>query len=93
MFRTEAATAAEVEAARARKRYGERMAEASGPMPAASGDNTVTLDSIEDLVKVADELGKPVVHYKPGAGGVHSYCVFDGTTCYQYTFQTPEKKP
>jgi hypothetical protein len=89
MFRPKTA-AAEIEAARTHKKYGERMAEASGPMPAA-WEQMVALGSIEDLVKVADELGKPVIHYKPDAGGPHSYCVFDGTTHYRYIVTAAEK--
>jgi hypothetical protein len=90
MFRPKTA-AAEIEAARTHKKYGERMAEASGQMPAA-WEQMVNLGSIEDLVKVADELGKPVIHYQPGIGGPHSYCVFDGATYYQYTITTAKKE-
>ncbi|MGB9792264.1 MAG: DUF5305 family protein [Thermacetogeniaceae bacterium] len=46
----------------------------------------VPLSSPEDLVRVADELGKPVVFQPCGAHGQPCYLVFDGTTAYRYIF-------
>ena len=49
------------------------------------GEKTVTVSSIDDLVKVADELGKPIVHQAAGASrSSHIYYVMDGLTCYRY---------
>jgi len=44
------------------------------------------MNSMEDLIKIADELGKPVVHQSAGAvWKVQSYYVIDGNTRYQYS--------
>jgi hypothetical protein len=41
---------------------------------------------MEDLIKVADELGKPVVHQSGGSlKDVQSYYVIDGYTRYEYS--------
>jgi hypothetical protein len=67
------------------KRYGTRIAESVGNT-LVSEKNPVSMNSIEDLMKIADELGKPVVHQSGGAPGeTQSYYVIDGNTCYQYT--------
>jgi len=47
------------------KTYGARIAESSGDSSSPS-DKSVSLNSIEDLIKIADELGKPVVHQISG---------------------------
>jgi len=40
---------------------------------------------MEDLMKVADELLKPVIHQPPSTPEeAHAYYVLDGTTRYQY---------
>ncbi len=78
---------------RFRKKYGERMAEATAQAPA--GETIITLGSMEDLVKIADELGKPIIHQAPtGSQQIHAYYVIDGRTRYQYmlTGGSKEKK-
>jgi hypothetical protein len=78
----------EKEALQARKKYGERMIEATSQTPKV-GEKTISLGSMEDLIKVADELGKPVIHQPPGTSEEqHAYYVFDGTTRYQYVLST-----
>ncbi len=48
-------------------------------------ERLISLSSMEDLIKVADELGKLVIHQAPGVSEeTHAYYVFDGTTRYQY---------
>lgn len=84
----------EKEALAAGKKYADRIAEASGQTPTA-GEKIISLGSIEDLVKVADELGKPIIHQPPTAAEKrHTYYVIDGTTQYQYliTKQTKEQR-
>ncbi|MFH1382490.1 MAG: DUF5305 family protein [Chloroflexota bacterium] len=78
----------EQEAARISKKYGQRMAVATDQIPTA-GETTITLNSMEDLVKIADELGKPIV-YQAGIGPdeTHTYYVFDGASRYQYVLAT-----
>lgn len=74
----------EKEARRARKKYGERMAEAISQTP-IEGEKIISLTSMEDLIKIADELGKPIVHQPPSTREQpHAYYVFDGATRYQY---------
>jgi len=74
----------EQESQNLQKKYGERIAEVKGPV-VVSGE-TIPLSSMEDLVKIADELGKPIFHQlavMPEAGQL--YYVLDGTTRYQYS--------
>ncbi|NQT31564.1 MAG: hypothetical protein HQ588_04445 [Deltaproteobacteria bacterium] len=84
----------EKEALAAGKKYSDRIAEASSQTPTA-GEKIISLDSIDDLVKVADELGNPVIHQPPTAVEKrHIYYVIDGTTQYQYiiTKQSKERR-
>jgi hypothetical protein len=84
----------EKEALAAGKKYADRIAQASSQTPTA-GEKIISLGSIEDLVKVADELGKPIIHQPPTAvERRHTYYVIDGTIQYQYliTKQTKERK-
>ena len=66
------------------KSFGTRIAESKGNQPV--GDkNPVPMNSIEDLMKIADELGKPVIHQsEEPAGDTHLYYIIDGNTRYQY---------
>jgi hypothetical protein len=84
----------EKEAIAAGKKYADRIAEASGRTPIA-GEKVISLGSIEDLVKVADELGKPIIHQPPTATERrHAYYIIEGTIQYQYliTKQTKERR-
>jgi len=68
----------------AKKKYGERMAESTNQAPPMV-ENTISLDSMDDLIKIADELGKPIIHQAPTtAEQSHTYYVFDGFTRYEY---------
>ncbi len=70
----------EKEVLRTSKKYGEMMAEAT-----IQDEKTISVGSMGDLIKVASELGKPIVHQSPSTSEeTHSYYVFDGTTRYQY---------
>jgi len=66
------------------KSYGTRIAESKGNQ--LVGDkNPIPMNSIEDLMKIADELGKPVIHQSEElSGDIHIYYVIDGNTRYQY---------
>ncbi len=60
------------------KKYGPRMAVGRRRV-------AVELDSMQDLAKVADELGKPIVHETPDAEDEqHTYLVVDGFTVYRF---------
>ena len=71
----------EEEALLIRRKYGKRIAEAAG-LAQADSEESMSLDSIEDLIKVADELLKPVLHKAEKER--HTYCVFDVETRYEY---------
>jgi len=76
------------------KKYADRIAQASSQTPSVD-EKIISLGSIEDLVKVADELGKPIMHQPPTASDKrHTYYVIDGTSQYQYiiTKQTKERR-
>jgi len=80
----------EEEALKVRKKYGERIAEATGRTP-TEGKQAISLGSIEDLIKIADELGKPIIHQAPSISEEpHAYYVFDGATRYQYVSLSEE---
>jgi len=49
---------------RLNKKYGERIVEAP-VLGADVTDRAVVLKSMDDLIKVADELGKPIIHHLP----------------------------
>ena len=76
----------------AKKKYGERMAEATSQTP-IEGEKAISIGSMEDLIKVADELGKPVIHQAPSTPEEpHAYYVFDGATRYEYLLADGSKE-
>jgi hypothetical protein len=82
----------EKEALSVNKKYADRIAQVSSQTPAA-GEKIISLGSIEDLVKVADELGKPIMHQPPTASEKqHTYYVIDGASQYQYIIATRTKE-
>jgi len=84
----------EKEAIAVGKKYSDRIAEAGSQTP-TTGEKIISLGSIEDLIKIADELGKPVIHQPPtNTEKQHTYYVIDGTTQYQYiiTKQSKERR-
>jgi hypothetical protein len=67
------------------KKYQQRIAEATGKLP-VEGDKVIDLKSIDDLVKVADELARPIIYERSATwSGPHRYYVTDGDTCYRYS--------
>ena len=55
-------------------------------LPSVKPNETVIpLSSLDDLVRIADDLVKPVLHKV--AEGRHIYCIVDGTVRYQYISQ------
>ncbi len=58
-------------------------------LPGASfNEAVVMLGSLDDLVKTADSLLKPILH--KAEPDKHTYCVIDGTTRYQYVVARPQ---
>jgi len=45
---------------------------------------TISIKTLEDLVKIADTLSKPIVHTRKSPG-IHIFHVIDGTSLYEYT--------
>jgi len=83
---------AEKEALRVKKKYRELMAEATGQTP-IEGEKIISLGSMEDLITVANELGKPIIHQATGKPQEpHAYYVFDAATRYQYVLVTNGKE-
>lgn len=68
---------AEKEIRSAKKRYGDWIADATD-VPVELGQSVITLRSLGDLVKVAEELGKPIIRK------TRDYYVFDGSMRYEY---------
>ena len=57
---------------------------------------TIAMKSLEDLVSMAEGLGKPVLYLRkppriPGAEQVHTFYVLDGVTRYEYSYKLPGK--
>ncbi|MFC2068559.1 DUF5305 family protein, partial [Chloroflexota bacterium] len=75
----------EKEAVSLKKKYGQRILETISEEPVKE-EKIISLSSIEDLISVSDEIGKPIVHRTPTTPEqVHTYYVFDGFTCYRYS--------
>ena len=73
------------------KKYQQRIAEAIGQL-VTEGDKIISLASMEDQIKIADELGKPLIHEISGeTGEVHNYYVSDGNTYFRFTIDSTEK--
>lgn len=72
----------ETELAKIIKKHGERIVLAKSELPAFS-DKAIDVTTFEELIKVADELGRPIVYHQPEADG----------NGYPYLFQvtTPEQ--
>jgi hypothetical protein len=78
----------DAEAARARKKYKQVLVDVE-ELPAAKPNETlIPLSSLDDLVRVADDLVKPVLHQVKE--GKHVYCTVDGAVRYQYASQAQD---
>jgi len=75
----------ETEAARAKKKYKQVMVDIEGLPSVKPAETVIPLSSLDDLVRIADDLVKPVLHQSEE--GRHTYCVVDGVVRYQYTSQ------
>jgi hypothetical protein len=67
------------------KKYGERMVKAGADFTVPEDLILIPLHSVEDLTRVADEAGKPIIYQEAGlARGVPACYVIDGLTAYMY---------
>lgn len=81
----------EKRAASLRKRYGDRMVDALPHSPPI-GETLMSVGSIEDLEKLADQLGKLIIHQPPSPGSPdHVYYVLDGSIRYEYSLSLKPK--
>jgi hypothetical protein len=67
------------------KKYGDRITEASGGAFPVSG-SSIEVDSIDSLIKIAEEVEKPVMHQidKSNLPQIHHYIVYDVNVNYVY---------
>lgn len=75
------------EALRAKKKYKNAIMDV-GDLPGPRPDEVVIpVPSLDELVKAADNLFKPVLHktLQNAEAEQHAYCVIDGLTRYEYT--------
>ncbi len=77
---------ADVEAARARKKYKQVLVDIEELPEIKPGETVIPLSSLDDLVRIADDLVKPVLHQ--ASEGRHVYCTIDGSVRYQYISQS-----
>ncbi|MEM3404501.1 MAG: DUF5305 family protein [Nitrososphaeria archaeon] len=61
--------------------YRELVAEAMEPIR-RRGEIVITMNNLEDLVKVSDNLAKPILHTKNGK--THTFYIYDGPNRYEY---------
>jgi len=80
--------ATEAEVRRAKRKHKDVIVDVAELPEAKAGDTVIRLDSLDELIKGADALLKPVLH--KAEGQKHTYCVIDGSTRYEYTRQLEE---
>jgi len=79
----------EAEAARARKKYRQVLVDVEELPSAKPNETLIPLSSLDDLVRVADDLVKPVLHQVKE--GRHVYCTVDGAVRYEYASQPQDR--
>lgn len=75
------------------KKYGEWIVEVNKPLKRALGAEVASMKSLEDLITVGEELGKPILYYKSSSGleEKHTFYVIDEATHYEYVLIQKEK--
>jgi hypothetical protein len=68
------------------KKYGDFIAAGRGAIPEADHEKTIVMQSFDDLIKVADELGQPVL-YDNNRGRNHTFCVISDILVYRYNLK------
>jgi len=78
-------------ALRARKKYKGAIVDVEELPQAEASQMVVSFTSLDELVRAADTLFKPVLHkVEPEK---HTYCIIDGLTRYQYVLGYTEEEP
>ena len=80
----------EAEAARAKKKYKQVMVDIEELPSIKPNETVIPLSSLDDLVRIADDLVKPVLHQVEE--GRHIYCTIDGAVRYQYPSQPQDNE-
>lgn len=65
------------------KKYGEFIVQVQHK-PDVIGAKSIAISSMDDLVKVSEELGKPVLYKNPNDNDEHSFYVVDNNMVYYY---------
>lgn len=73
-----------------KKKYGEWMIEAQ-MNPIMTDSKIINISSIDDLSKVSEELGKPMIHYEVKNSDIHEFYVVDDSILYKYVLKSEEK--
>lgn len=74
------------------RRYGDRMVRAGDNFTVPDDLIIISLHSLEDLLKVADEAGKPIIYQETGHGQSDPACfVIDCLTAYRYLLQDSQQ--
>lgn len=76
----------EEEALRAKKKHKGVIVDVGELPPTGAGETVVPIGSVDELVRTADALLKPVLHH--AEADRHTYCVIDGAIRYQYIIET-----
>jgi hypothetical protein len=79
-------SAGEAEAARAKKKYKQMMVDVEQLPGVKPTETVIPLNSLDDLVRIADDLVKPVLHQ--AREGRHTYCIIDSGVRYLYVLET-----
>lgn len=71
------------------KKYGERIVASRGLVPFASRENMMSMNSFEDLLKVADEVGQPILYEvaETDKQRKHSFYVITATLAYVFSME------
>jgi hypothetical protein len=71
---------------RLRKKYGEWLVEVDNPPSIDSIQNVIPLKSTDDIIKISEELGKPILYYQDSLyhGNIYTLYVLDEV--FQYKF-------
>ncbi len=78
----------EEEALRAKRKHKGVIVDVSELPAAGANEAVIPIGSVDELVRAADALLKPVLHH--AGADKHTYCVIDGGTRYLYVSQTQE---
>jgi len=73
------------------KKYREWIVEVDRSPKRPLGAELINLKSVDDLIKISEELGKSVIYHESETDGTYSYYVLDETVHYKFVFYDKEK--